>query len=193
MSTLSTFAGGGGSLAKYQFQLFTSSGTFTLPAKLVGDTVQVTGIGGGQGGSRGSSTSSSYGGNSGEATYAYPVVITADVSVVVGAGGARRTGSTGTGTVGGNSTFSTLTLRGGSSTADIGAQGGNDSNSFLPRAHSNPLASPEAYDSGKGLGGGGLIIDAVKYGTGGTGDTNSNSFSTDGESGVVLVEWMEEV
>jgi len=193
MSTLSTFAGGGGSLAKYQFQLFTSSGTFTLPAKLVGDTVQVTGIGGGQGGNRGASTLNSYGGNSGEATYAYPVVITADVSVVVGAGGARRTGSTGAGTVGGSSTFSTLTLRGGSSTADIGAKGGNDSNSRYPKSWSQPLAAAETYYVGRGLGGGGLLIDEVTYGTGGTGDTNSDNNSTNGSSGVVLVEWMEEV
>lgn len=177
---------------KKQFQLLTSNGTWVRPAGHIGDVVEVTMIGGGQGGSRGSSSTTTRGGSAAEQIDRYPVTVSGDVSVTIGQGGARRTGSTGTGTAGTDTSFGALAVRGGDSASLIGPPGADDSGAVEMQSHSVRLA--DAAQNGIGAyGGRGYVINGVRYGTGGQGDTNSDADSTDGLDGMCLVEWWEEV
>jgi len=221
MSLLSTFTGGGGSsLVKYQAQLFTSSGTFTLPAKLVGDTVQVTMIGGGgSGASYPTGNGDSWGGNGGESMQQIPTVIVASQTVTIGAGGAGVSGAGGN--AGGSTSFGSKTVAGGGGGASttypshIGGSFGGTRWSSLMIAFATSQGGPFGGSGGTsnlnynyaGAGGGGLVLDdsgttggeqsvytasgGVGYGAGGAASTSSTSGA--GASGAVLVEWMEEV
>jgi len=79
-------------------QLFTASGTWTKPDKLVGDQVFITAIGGG---SSGNSSSSALSGSSGEVVVRFPVDVsgTASETVTIGSGGDLVNGA-GTNTAG---------------------------------------------------------------------------------------------
>ena len=125
------------------YQVFTASGTWTKPVSAPASAlVFVEAWGGGGGGGRISGLAGG-GGGGGYMTERFTAGdITATVTTTVGAGGAGRTGSTGNGTAGGNSTFgSYVTAYGGGG----GGQGGN----------------------GNGGGGGGEILAGTTAGAGG--------------------------
>jgi len=79
-------------------QLFTASGTWTKPDKLVGDQVFITAIGGG---SSGNSSDNALSGSSGEVVVRFPVDVSgaASETVTIGAGGSLVNGA-GTNTAG---------------------------------------------------------------------------------------------
>jgi len=186
MSNFTDFTGGGA--AKYQFQLFTSSGTFTLPAKLVGDTVRVTAIGGGGSGCLGGTTGTSWGGNSGAYAQQMAVSIAANQTVTIGAGGlSPATGGNANGLSGGNTVFGSLTFvgGGGGSSGPLnpnntgGAVGGAYNSANAGYAADSPLG-PFGGNGGHmthalgGPGAGGLILDST--GIKGGDNTHSSNY-----------------
>jgi hypothetical protein len=98
-------------LGEANVQTFNSSGTWTKPIAGTMARIQVWGGGGGAG--RVPVVGQSYGGGGGGG-YSELVVplstLAASETVTVGAGGAGRTGSTGPGTAGGNSSFGSLVI-----------------------------------------------------------------------------------
>ena len=163
--------GSGGCLNK--IQIFTTSGTWIRPTGV--DVVYVTIVGGGGGGGGGvagqSSTTSTGarrgggGGGGGQSFFNYPVAVTGDVSVTVGAkgtggaGGIPSAGNGSNGTDGGDTSFGTLIAKGGKGgqgTQGVGgASGGGLSISFITGGIINPTSIPSgnAYGSSGGPGG----------------------------------------
>ena len=156
-------SGSGG--APVNFQVFTSSGTWTKPGS--GSMAKVECWGGGGGGS-GGSTSTSYnaglGGGGGGYAYAWFSLssLASSVSVTIGSGGAGGTGALGAGGAGGSSTFGGyLTATGGNAVT-----GGSGSGSGVAVLSGFPGSIPCAggtnsfstdYGGPGGSSGGGLV------------------------------------
>src|SRR3989344_4856651 len=99
-------------------QTFTSNGTWTWPGPTVSVVyVSMVGGGGGGGGALGG------GGGGGKSYTRYPVAVSGDVSVTIGAGGAGNNGAR-TGDSGGDCVFPTVTARGALGGAAPNARGG---------------------------------------------------------------------
>lgn len=189
-------------------ELFTSDGTF------VAKTTQifVTAVGGGGGGARGNLNTCGGGGGGGETVLKYPVTVVPGntYSVVCGTAGAGRTGSSGDGTAGGNSTFNSTSVvaLGGAGGANVGgaggagggeswngvAAGGSSGSNGVGIKGGNGGTSTAKNNYGTGGGsmfgsaGSGNGASATGYGGGGNGsDLNKNAGN--GTAGFVLVEW----
>jgi len=157
-----------------RFQVFTSSGTFSVPSGIT--TVDVLVVAGGGGG--GSGHQNGYGAGGGGAgglifRPAFPVTPGGTVSVTVGCGGAGRSGVTSGqpipasfGTVGQDSVFDTLTAKGG------GGGGG------FPGC--NGQNGPSTGTSGGSGGGGGGANPANSCGSPGTQPTQPGDSGTYG-------------
>lgn len=200
----SSYVGGRG-------QVFTTSGTFTVPTGVT--AVKVTCIGGG--GSGGSSSGQLYGGGGGGSSTPGMVWITgltpgASISVTVGAGGTGPTGNN-TGASGGTSSFSTYI------SASGGGGGGPGSNAYGGGRGAAPTGSGVyhagiAFDGNRGgsdscagsLGGAGATSmfgfgasggssgagsNATGYGAGGSGSGSGGAKAGNGSGGLVIVEW----
>jgi hypothetical protein len=174
-------------------QLFTSSGTFTVPAGVT--TVWLTGSGGGGGG--GASWAAVGGGGGGaHAVVSYPVTVTpgANYAVTIGQGGAGApAGSWADGNPGTATTFGTLASLGGG-----GAGRGNGGLGGAPGGTGGAWGGSGARDNGGGsifgnggMGGGvdGIGLPGGGYGGGGGGATMQYSNAGRGSPGFLLVEW----
>lgn len=190
------------SALQLHYAVFKSSGTFTTSANITTATVfKVTVTGGGGGGGGWSATPSSVlGGSAGATSIGWLSGLNPNTPypVVVGTGGNAGTGSTTVGTIGGTSSFLSLTATGGSpggtntaftapgSTATGGTlnMGGGSGNGFKVPSMSFPSPPPAV---GGGSYWGGEASFGTSFGTGGT----SASSPTAGQSGIVVLEWVE--
>lgn len=199
MINLSSLLGGGMLLKQ---QLITESGEWVRPAKMAGNTVWVTMIGGGEAGNPGSSGSGGWGG---EYFIDMPVDIGAlhSVSCTIGQGGNQHT--TSTRQPGGPTSFgSLLTVLGGSRATGKGTPT-MPVQSPPSSGLNTPLGFGGRYNGGTSHtgsgGGGGLILDdsgmagstggsitnAQGYGAGGAVD----GIAYAGAAGAILVKWPE--
>jgi hypothetical protein len=203
-----------------KFELFTASGTWTLPPNIAADSsgnsvIRLTAIGGGGGGAKRAGGAENHGGNSGEWVQDMLVEVSANQTVTIGAAGAGSTVNYTAGSAGGNTVFGSITLTGGAGGlwADTrqDAQGGNLGHGY-PNVTGSLLPAPGPYGArgtpmvgggSGGAGGPGLILDAT--GTGGV-DTGNDIAGLGygaggaggtgenggaGKSGGVLVKWWE--
>lgn len=154
-----------------QKQVFTSSGTFTIPAGVT--QVKVTVMGGGGGG--GGSTVTNNGGGGGSAALSFKWLTglnpTSTLTVTIGAGGTGNSGTTGNAGVqssvsSGTQTITTITAPGGSAGFSVGATS----------AGGGQVGGGTGGDLTEG-GGGGVL------GTGGTGGSGANSLFGGGAGG----------
>lgn len=174
-------------------QVFTSSGTFTVPAGVTKVKVTVVGAGGG------GSTTTSGGGGGAAIKIVSGLTPGGTVAVTVGTGGAGRAAGTITaGAVGGTSSFGAFCSAsgggGGPWGQGIGALGGIGSNGDLNIAGGATGYSDET--SGASIFGGSARRDfssaanGRNYGGGGAvGDSDSGTPSGSGANGVVVVEY----
>lgn len=183
-------------------QVFTSSGTYTEPADLVGALVTSTGGGGGGGGADASSATDSYaaggGGGAGATCVEYLAAseIASTETVTIGAPGTAGSATSGTnGSAGGNTTFGALhTAAGGSggtganpgattTTAGAGGAGGACTGGDInltggPGRTGRPLSGPNSFiQVGGGDGGTG------SWGSSTSGGIASSSGATAGSAG----------
>lgn len=195
------------SLPGMQGQVFTSSGTFTVPSGITAVKVTVVGGGGGGGASSGGCSSGAGGGGGGAGTsirYVTGLTPGGTVSVTVGAAG---TAGAGAGGAGGASSFGAFATGNGGSgggtgfaggTGAAGANGtasGGDINLTGYRPSINSRAGGQAYFLSQAADGVAGIAQAGVagggYGSGGTGSSsNAGTFNGGaGAPGIVVVEW----
>ena len=183
----SAVAGAGGSGAPVNFQVFNSSGTWTMPGSGSMAYVQCWGAGGGGGGTN---TTTALGGGGGGGGYAYawfPLSsLASTVSVTIGAGGAGGSTSA-NGSTGSSSTFgSYLTATGGGGGskgvlgggAGAGGSGGGGSGSNVAYSSGAPGSDPNGGNAASGsMSGGGGGTQSTSGGTpgGGVGGGDSSS------------------
>ena len=182
------------------FQLFTSSGTFTVPENVT--SIKVTVVGGGGGG--GDTYSDGYGtytggtgGGGGMAAGFISVLPGQTHTVTVGSGG--NGSNSGNGAAGGTSSFGAYLVAtgGGGGSGSTGADGaagsgsGTATNSLLftnpsvttvrPRASGTSNATAVSYVVGS--------ASNRSAGSGGAGESSSGNNAAGGVGGAVLVEW----
>ena len=219
MSNLSDFMGGGGGLIVKR-ELFTSSGTWTKSADIIGEQVWVTMIGGGSSG-----VSAGYGppGSSGQHYIREPLDVSAETSVAVtiGAGGTAVNGggANANGDPGGASSFGALLSASGGASGEGGGQGYLTDTFGMNTGHTssneNPLPISGSFGAllpyrrgGVGVyGGTGLYLgpstpssgagtdtgalSSFGFGAGGGNASDNASDSGEGAPGAVMIEWLE--
>jgi len=173
-------------LSDVRFQLFTSSGIFTVPAGIT--MVYITMCGGGGGGNCGILAGGGGGGAGGYVVkYPYPVNPTSSYTVIVGTGGSGGISTIAqAGTNGGNTTFGNLTVLGGVGASSWDGSGGagrgiSGASGSWNGADGTPSgASGGSPVGGYGGNGNGIGYNAVggggggsMFGAGGTGGGNS--------------------
>lgn len=187
------------------YELFTSNGTFNVPANVSKVFVTMVGGGGGGGGSNMNKTSGGGGGAS-LINYPYTVTPSGSVSVTRGAGGAGGSAaSSNSGTGGGTTSFGTISVAGGSggsgSASSAGGAGGSGPDAGTGSGGSNGIKGGNggASTTGNpgwgggggssfGTGGGSSGADGTGYGSGGAG-ADAGTDGGDGQNGFVLVQW----
>jgi hypothetical protein len=196
-------------------QLFTSNGTFTVPANITGLLVELIGAGGGGGSGCSGNGDFGYGGGGGGGAYTktfLSVTAGANYNVKVGAGGTGGyVGDTGYGSNGNNTTITdsngnVLAFANGGSGGN-GACGflfalGNGGNGGSNTGNSAVFASPgnagqpgyevtetSTFYPGPGGNGLALVPNGVQYGAGGSGGYNSSVAGVNGGNGVLLITY----
>jgi hypothetical protein len=180
-------------------QVFTSSGTFTIPAT----ALKVTVVGGGGGGgitAGGGANAYSGGGGAGATSIVYLTGLTVanTIAVTVGAGGTGYGISGGTSSIAsGTQTIATVTATGGAGnygTYQINGGGGGSGTSGTIIFNGQPGRSAYSGYSAIGLGGASIFTNnnsttSPNYGTGGVGAVGNTTQNNPGGSGVVIFEW----
>jgi len=194
-------------LTGMKYQIFTSSGTFTVPSGAT--QVLVTLIGGGGGGSKGGGGSlSGAGGGGGGVYYRVPVTVTpgSSIPVTIGSGGAGGTSSHIDGYAGETSSFGSYL------SATGGGPGRGQGGSSTGGSTGSPSTPYYTQPGGKGMGygwidhigghGGGTILGGpapgvcdgssrgLVFGGGGSGG-GWTANGGDGAPGVCIIEWEE--
>jgi len=192
--TPATYAGAGGQVPKVKtdetglefgaptnIEMFTSSGTFNVPAGISLVFVTLVGGGGGGGGAGGAGVAG--GGGGGPALINYPFTVTPSGSetVTIGGGGNGGIESNGTGGAGGASSLGSLSAAGGF--GGIGGNGGAGGAGGSRDAGTAPAAGAEGIPGGSGgTGGGGQTGGGggSAFGDGAAGVATSAGVGTDG-------------
>lgn len=171
----STFWRGDGtwSIPNGRVDVFTSSGTFTVPSGVT--KVYLTMVGGGAGGGSGNTTAGVQGGGGGGAgasliNYPFTVTPAANLTVTIGAGGTGGSGPPGTtndGTDGGSTSFDSVTVVGGVKGLKDGGDGGLGGNSSSTITY--------AFDSTAAISTAGQTAGVARFrgGNGGKGGTSA--------------------
>lgn len=180
------------------YQVFTSSGTYNVPAAVSQVFVRLAGAGGGGGGGPAGSGSSGGGGGGGYSEGWLTVTPGGTVTVTVGTGGASGTTNTG-GTVGGTTTFSTISATGGvggpttgtgyGGAGGTGSGGGLNLNGGTGGFRSNISGGVVVGPGGESFFGGGNS-NGGNYGVGASGVTSGANTNVAG-NGVVIVQWSQ--
>lgn len=197
------------SLPGMQGQVFTSSGTFTVPSGITAVKVTVIGGGGGGGGSSGGCGSGSGGGGGGGGTsirYVTGLTPGGTVSVTIGAAGSASSGS-GSGGSGGASSFGAFATGNGGSGGGGGPSGGSGGAGANGTASGGDINLTGYRQSTSSRGGGAAhflsqAYDGISpgndvngttgggYGAGGSGSqSNATRSGAAGTAGIVIVEW----
>jgi hypothetical protein len=214
--TLTNKTIGAGGLAGLtpKFQVFTASGTFTIPAA----NVKVTIIGAGGAGGGGSTTNSGAGGGGGGVALKWLTGLTvgSTLTVTVGTGGTAGTAGANSGNAGGASsissgtqTITTVTANGGgggnaNGQSSGGGTGGTCTNADQPFTGNVGIRSGMQSGTGggsgapgpfggagaEGFGSAGSAATAAGAGGGGAGGTVSNFSGGAGANGLVIFEWV---
>jgi len=200
-----TIAATGTSLPGAQGQVFTSSGTFTIPTGIT--AIKVTVVGGGGGGAAFSQIATVGGGGGGGAAIKFITGLTPGdtVSVTVGAAGTAATASGGngaTGGTGGTSSFgaycsATGGAGGNHSTSTPGAGGIGSSGDLNIKGSSGTISLAQScaliFEGAGGssfMGGGVYAAAGGAYGAGGAGRMSVFTITSyAGAAGVVFIEW----
>lgn len=196
-------------------QVFTASGTYTVPSGITKIKVTCVGAGGGGGGSSGVGENvASGGGGGGTSVKVLTVTPAAAHTVTIGAAGTAGASNGGTGGTGGDTTFGTgplLTGKGGVggvdgggssiaggiggaiSSADYSIAGENGKPGFIAQVGSTSLSGAGGH-SLYGHGGNSVFASGAGqvgkgYGSGGGGAFRSNAGGA-GTAGLCLVEWV---
>lgn len=180
--------------------VFTSSGTWTVPAGVTKCLVYCTGGGGSGSKTANLSAAGLVGGGAGGTAIKIFTLSGSSATVTVGAGGADVITDNTSGFAGGNSSFvyssTTITGNGGGAGvyngytgAEGGAATGGDINITGGCSNASGVAATTGSKSvigGSSIWGGGAIYGDGPYGSGGSG---SQTFSTAGKSGVVVIHY----
>lgn len=196
----------------FQKQIFTSSGTFTIPAGVTQVKFTVTGGGGAGGGGTASLTGN--GGGAGGTAFKWLTGLTPTHTIVVtvGAGGTAVSGGTGnTGVASsiasGTQTITTVSCNGGSGAGNNTTPGnggtctggdlnqqGSWGNWAVPASGFGGYGGPSFW-GGAGIGaflnGTGNVGNAPGAGGGGGGGNNTNTSGGPGAAGIVVAEWVQ--
>jgi hypothetical protein len=186
-TTAATTAVGAGS------ELFTSSGTFTVPPRIT--SIKVTVVGGGGGGGGGSlDITGGAGGFGGFSAGSLTVTPGESYTVTVGAGGAGS--NSGNGSAGSASSFGTAftTTGGGGGELASGNNGANGANGTGSGATINlMIARPDTVYRARAASSTAAVAFAIGTalypGAGGLGESSISSNAVGGVGGAVLVEW----
>ena len=183
-------------------QVFTSSGTFTIPSGVTGVKVTILGGGANGGGAVNGAYNGGYGVGAGGLALSYLTGLTpsATIAVTVGGGGGGQSKISS-----GNQSISTVTANGGSTSNGGTASGGSlnvtgANETFIPTYICASAAGGSGGNSQYGGGGAGGIsgggpvngTSANGYGAGGGGgatNNNSNAGGGNGTQGLVIFEW----
>lgn len=179
-----------------QDQLFTTSGTWTVPAGVT--RARVTVIGGGGGGAAWSaSTNGQPGGGGGIAIGIFTVTPGSSIVVTIGAGGVGGLGNTNVGTSGASSSFGAfLSATGGSGGNFVSFTNGAGTGGTI-RNNSVTLTNPGYFSGINRTAGTGTA--AVAFSIGGTngagyggagGDAAGSVSGGGGVNGIVYIEWV---
>jgi hypothetical protein len=190
--------------------VFTSSGTWTIPAGITKAKVTVVGGGGGGQSGTGGGFPGSGAGAGGAAIRIYTLV-GATATIVVGAGGVGATGFFGaTGTSGGNTTFlnNGITITGGggaSGTSTAGGSGGNGTNGTINirggfgQRRNEYVSDSTTFGGNSIMSGNGTATvnggntEPVSYGGGGAGGWAAGGIASatagNGGAGIVIIEY----
>lgn len=177
------------------FQLFTTSGTFTVPKGV--DEIYITVVGGGGGGGGGNFYGYAGGkGGAASAVYKAKCVVTPGATFTVTRGNGGNGGNGGTnsgvaGSAGGTSSFGALVSASGGGGGGGGSNSANGANAAFGNAY--PFSLGAAANGANGTAGGaGYAGSTIWYGCGGGGGgggNNAGGKGGNGASGWILIEW----
>lgn len=201
--TVATTADIPSSYAGPNSQLFTASGTFTVPAGVTSVIITVVGGGGGGGGCQNNACNQTEGGMGGfggvSIAYATGLTPGGTIAITVGAAGTAGASGGGAGGTGGTSsagsyasatggTGGLYNQTGGLATSGVGSLG--RFNTKWPPNNNLSVGSPYGYSDKRSTNGNGNA--GAGYGAGGGGgwsNINGNKSGGAGAPGMVMVEW----
>lgn len=177
-----------------QVQIFTSSGTFSVPTGIT--KIHYRMVGGGGGGAQGATTANGSGGEAGAYGEGWlSTSATTSIKVTIGALGTGHTGSQGVGTAGTATVFGNIICSGGSGGSDTSTVASsavctNADFYIAGQGSNNTIAGAPGLGGSNPLGNGGIFGAAAQgYGGGGGPGTGAATNAGNGTAGILLLNW----